>query len=500
MFRKYCNHFNIAAGFFFVAFWGCFFCLNFATASLCSPGAVSGCKVCDNSGSAWVDDDSKCLAGQACLFGSCVTDTGTSDNANEALVVSELSPSGTIYGANTNLLATTNKPAYCRYDTSDKDFDSMLFAFSTADYLDHVAAIKVPSAGAYVYYVRCRDNSGKSNSPAGVISFSYSYGAYAASGISGKAQSKEINEGEKIITTSTDLKPPVISRLSPFGEINQDKLIISCVTDEPAVCKYDSSDTDYDSMKNFMESSGTSHSQTINLRDVGVYNYYIRCRDENGNKNLRSAQINFSYFSSQFENAPKIFNLLPSGMIYQEDILLTLTTDRQAECRYDLNNVEFDKMSGKFESDEGVDHRAAVSLDSAGNYIYYVRCQGDDKKYGDRLGLLSFKYINPDSDGSGNAIVSAAPIECTEYIMDEPDGKCSVTQDCLCDPDCDENEAANDSDCANFEIQESKKTINISPEGVAAALFGSLAAIFLIAIISAIKGTIKGSENTGDLF
>lgn len=37
----------------------------------CAPGLVSGCKVCNSSGSAWIDTDSKCQSGQICSNGVC---------------------------------------------------------------------------------------------------------------------------------------------------------------------------------------------------------------------------------------------------------------------------------------------------------------------------------------------------------------------------------------------------------------------------------------------
>ncbi|NCA80852.1 MAG: hypothetical protein EOM76_11855, partial [Sphingobacteriia bacterium] len=38
----------------------------------CVPMAVSGCKVCNLSGTGWADDNSKCLTGEACLSGVCI--------------------------------------------------------------------------------------------------------------------------------------------------------------------------------------------------------------------------------------------------------------------------------------------------------------------------------------------------------------------------------------------------------------------------------------------
>ncbi|MFA6376812.1 MAG: hypothetical protein WCX69_05440, partial [Candidatus Paceibacterota bacterium] len=40
-------------------------------ASVCTPNAVSGCKVCNSAGAAWVDTNSKCAAGESCSNGVC---------------------------------------------------------------------------------------------------------------------------------------------------------------------------------------------------------------------------------------------------------------------------------------------------------------------------------------------------------------------------------------------------------------------------------------------
>ncbi len=462
---------------------------------ICSPGSVSGCRVCDTFGTAWVDDSSKCASGQICSAGGCVANTtNLTDNDSEELIVSQLSPLGAIYAASTNLTAHTNKFAYCRYDYSDKSFDSMIFAFSTGDYVNHSAAVKLPAPGAYVYYVRCRDNSGKVNSTVGIISFSYvSYEQNSAPDLVKPNQlssTEDKKADSNVILPLTDLMPPVISRLLPSGEINQKEITISCATDEPALCKYDAADTDYDSMKNLMEGEKTSHSKKITLYNFGGYNYYVRCRDQLENKNLKSSKIAFEYMVPQFENTPEIFDLLPSGVIYQEEILLTLKTGRGADCRYDLSNIEFAEMDDGFESADGIVHQAAVSLNRFGNYIYYVRCKDKNGEPGDTLALLSFEYADPELKIAfgGEAKNNNGSIRCVEYIMDESDGSCVIAQDCLCDPDCGQEEAAKDSDCANLALQESERKFSINWKGVIVVFCVSLAIISLIVIISIIKG------------
>lgn len=51
-------------------------------ASACTPNAVSGCSVCKSDGSAWADDNSKCIGGKTCNLGTCV-DIGVTFGAEE---------------------------------------------------------------------------------------------------------------------------------------------------------------------------------------------------------------------------------------------------------------------------------------------------------------------------------------------------------------------------------------------------------------------------------
>ena len=73
----------------------------------------------------------------------------------------------------------------------------------------------------------------------------------------------------------------------------------SCIfvaTDEQAVCRYDSSDLDYDNMTGiFQETNSTSHSTSITgLSPSASYSFYVRCSDETGNRMNGSMVVSFT--------------------------------------------------------------------------------------------------------------------------------------------------------------------------------------------------------------
>ena len=49
---------------------------------VCAANAVDGCRVCKSDGSAWVDTDSKCLNGQTCSGGKCVSTSACAPNCS----------------------------------------------------------------------------------------------------------------------------------------------------------------------------------------------------------------------------------------------------------------------------------------------------------------------------------------------------------------------------------------------------------------------------------
>lgn len=76
---------------------------------------------------------------------------------------------------------------------------------------------------------------------------------------------------------------------------------------------------------------------------------------------------------------PERKNGLPSGMMSEGTaaIILSLTTDRQAACRYStLPGKQYAAMTGRMASINGLQHTTSVSgLTNGARYSYYVKCQ-----------------------------------------------------------------------------------------------------------------------------
>ena len=106
---------------------------------------------------------------------------------------------------------------------------------------------------------------------------------------------------DRTFTTSLapDTTPPVISNLQPSGTISDANPTLSVETDESATCKYDITETTYDSMANtFITTGGTTHSSNIGPLTDGIYTYFVRCKDTVGNKNTVSKSIIFTVSTS----------------------------------------------------------------------------------------------------------------------------------------------------------------------------------------------------------
>jgi|GEM_PF-1551373 subtilisin family serine protease len=116
--------------------------------------------------------------------------------------------------------------------------------------------------------------------------------------------SKVVTSGRLNLHTSLDALlgdslPPQRSNGQPSSSLSYGttSTSISLTTNENATCKYStSSTTSYDSMTNtFSTTGGATHSQSVSgLENGNSYTYYVRCMDENNNKNTSDYEISFS--------------------------------------------------------------------------------------------------------------------------------------------------------------------------------------------------------------
>ncbi len=183
--------------------------------------------------------------------------------------ITGLGPNGVITaGTAAELTAATDENATCKYDSADKDYDSMGSTMDGAGSASHRASVTLQAAGNYTYYLRCGDSAGNKNKQSEKINFDY---------IPPK-------EG------------PKISDPQPAGKIYQGNVTLAVTTDKVADCRYSTADKDYDLMADaFSNSDGQHQTATVALDDYGSYTYFVRCKDADGNKDAEAGTIQFEY-------------------------------------------------------------------------------------------------------------------------------------------------------------------------------------------------------------
>ena len=416
----------------------------------------------------WSDSVNCELSGKICVNGACA------DNDTTPPSLSDLSPSGTVNGANVTLAVSTNEPSECRYGDKDTAFGLMALKFGTANRINHSALIVLPSPGNYNYFVRCADTAGNAVSASAKISFAYANPA-ASSAVPAASPGSSSPTGAPVaLSTPADKTSPSISDPLPAGEISGDEAEISVVTDEKSSCRYDLSDKEYGAMANEMESdsAGTFHKKKIAPAEAGDHLYYVKCKDGAENISRQPAMIKFVVVKNK--PGPIISGPFPSGTIYQEEIELAFSTNVPSVCRYSKDNREFEEMSDVFSSVGGLDQSANVVLDGYGKYDYHIRCQDENGNALGSYALVSFEYKDP--------LATEKEQECSTIDVGTKDDACNNAADCICDPDCPAEGEGADPDCADVAVQ---KTGGNPLVFLMAGLFLLLSAVIVAIIIIA---------------
>jgi hypothetical protein len=185
-------------------------------------------------------------------------------------VISDALPAGDVFDEKVQISVTTDEKSSCKYDIAATDYDSMentLESDGTGTF--HSKEVSISAAGNYAYYVNCKDDAGNEAEKTAMVKFNY-------------AQSQP---------------GPAISEIVPEGAVYQEEIMLTAVTDVPAVCRYSPQDLAFEEMTDLLSASddGLRQSAMITLNDYGNYNYHIRCRDEKGNTQGSYAAVSFEY-------------------------------------------------------------------------------------------------------------------------------------------------------------------------------------------------------------
>lgn len=99
-----------------------------------------------------------------------------------------------------------------------------------------------------------------------------------------------------------DFAIPTLSGPVPANNsnVNTTRITLGINTSEVATCRFNTApDTDYYAMPyTFANTQATVHNSTINLTDFGIYNFYLRCRDNAGNVNQNDFWISVNFVSN----------------------------------------------------------------------------------------------------------------------------------------------------------------------------------------------------------
>ncbi len=183
----------------------------------------------------------------------------------------------------------------------------------------------------------------------------------------------------------TDYTAPYRYNPWPSGGLSADtrQVSMSLETNEKASCRYaDTSGLYYEHMQHtFAETNSTFHATPITGLNEGMgYVYYVRCIDEQGNKNTSDFIVNFYVKNPDDFTSPERLHPYPSGDVFSfgtSEITISVSTNEPAYCRYSTQQgVSYNSMNKRFSDDEGkIFHTAKIESLGTGNYEYFVRCK-----------------------------------------------------------------------------------------------------------------------------
>lgn len=202
---------------------------------------------------------------------------------------------------------------------------------------------------------------------------------------------------------------PTLMNVNPQGTVtNANNVVISLDTEDLARCRYSTVDTSYNSMGNDLDTpDGLYHSVNLGSLGEGAHTYYVRCKDFEGNANSSSAEVSFTVGDIGCIGAncptynpptggdttpPTLSGLLPTGTTYNGYVVLSVTTDEAAACRYSWYDKSYDAMTLQFTTSDKLYHTTTAALSNYGYYNYYVRCKDESGNINQTAGRITFTY------------------------------------------------------------------------------------------------------------
>jgi len=285
------------------------------------------------------------------------------------------------------------EPAQCKIEyTRTKSFSEMQYYFGDSNLyiINHSQKLSMPSIsslktmgeneteglpmeqtpGEYTFYVRCADANGNENEKEFAVRFC-------------------IDEGE-------DMTAPIIKGTS-FGnqtipvQFGQDNLSIEVYTNEPAQCKWEREDRDYDFMGNPMTCSNnvrdmnsellyTCRTTLTSIEDRKNNDFFFRCIDTSKNKNPMQEGYQFTVIGTQ---PLDIIAVSPNGTIAGSTSIVKTTlhvetangyNNGESRCFYSPTGENSSYTEFFYNTSEFTNIHDQVLDLGPGTYHYYFRC------------------------------------------------------------------------------------------------------------------------------
>lgn len=247
-----------------------------------------------------------------------------------------------------NVTLATTAAVSCRYSSPFlKAFDEMTPFTITGSTSHTLADFVLPSFGTeYDFFVNC-------NSGTETASFKL----------------KADNAAPSILTATADPSAIVQTPL---------QTTLRLTTSEEASCKYDETKEAYDEMASFISGSDTDKANykkeqektLTGLTDEKDYVLNVVCRDLSGRK-TSLAKVSFKVNTSA---EPQIINFTPKNGAYfnDENIIVSVTTNKNSACKYGNQSDDITKQDGTF-SLQTTRHETNRAVEER-THTYHFKC------------------------------------------------------------------------------------------------------------------------------
>ena len=175
---------------------------------------------------------------------------------------------------------------------------------------------------------------------------------------------------------------------------------LGILADEPAQCKIEINSTSgFENMTSWLENNYylTQHYENISFISPGHiyeifglnlskdFDFYIRCRDKNGNENEDEMKISLCVDSGEDENIPRVVRTYPENDGYLEyglsEVDVNFYINEPSECKWDFADKPYDAMDNDLECVKEIEYPEADFTYSCNTTLmltdttYYVKCK-----------------------------------------------------------------------------------------------------------------------------